>query len=47
MRNPSTEKDAARVRKNILKYFGANMRDGACYVLSTETWFGRCPRCVM
>jgi hypothetical protein len=44
---PPTEKEGDRVRKNILKYFGAHMRDGACYVRSTETWFGRCPDCLM
>jgi hypothetical protein len=45
--NPPTEKERARVRKNIIKHFGACMRDGACYVRSTETWFGRCPDCLM
>src|SRR5215468_2116954 len=47
MSNPPTKEKADKVRKNILNYFGAEMRGGACYVRSTETWFGKCPDCLM
>src|SRR5215510_3361496 len=47
MSNPPPEESADRVRKNILNYFGAEMRGGTCYVRSTEVWFGRCPDCLL
>jgi len=43
----SNPQGAATERQNILEHFGPEMRGGACYVRSIETWFGMCPDCLM
>jgi hypothetical protein len=43
-----TEQEAARVRQIVRDHFDADLlREGNAYVRSTETWFGRCPNCLM